>query len=101
MAKTMWFFDVSRFVQTAIPGIESDLSVKVTDEALSELVDRMRPHEEQVSKDLASGRMNENELREILASVIREAAASSPDNTINAAAIQAALATTCRYLGWC
>lgn len=101
MARTMGFFDVSRFVQTTIPAIESNLSVRVTGEAVTELVNRMRPHEEEVRMDLASGRMTEGELREILVSVIEEAVSISPDNTIDATIISIAMSRKCRYLGWC
>jgi|SRR5271170_6456029 len=101
MADVIGSFDVSGFVNATVPAIESDLSVTVSNDARDELVNRMRPHEEAVSKDLASGKMNLGELRGILFSVIQKAASFNPGRPIDRAAISQAISMECHYLGWC
>jgi hypothetical protein len=101
VAEVMGFFDVFSFVKTTVTLIESDLSVTVSKEAQDELVNRMRPHEREVSEDLASGKMSLNELRAILFSIIEKAASFDPEGLIDKAAISDAMDTECHYLGWC
>lgn len=101
MAEVMGFFDVFSFVQSTIPVIESTLSVKVTSQGTAELVNRMRPHENQVSMDIASGTITPSALEDILRGVIRKAASFSPGSPISPEAISKAIATECQYLGWC
>lgn len=101
MAEFIGFFDISSFVNSTVRLVESGLSVRVSNDAIEELVNRMRPHEATVSEDLASGKMNLDELREILFSVIRKAASFNPGRPIDESAISNAITMECHYLGWC
>jgi hypothetical protein len=101
MADVIGSFDVSSFVNATVPAIESALTVTVSNDARDELVNRMRPHEQTVSKDLASMKMNLEELRRILFSVIQKAASFNPGRPIDRAAINQAISMECHYLGWC
>ena len=101
------FFDIEKFLIASLPWIEErllieeGLSVRVGVDAQGELTKRMLPYEDQVARDLSSGRMTLPELRMVLQSVVKMAALLSSSTLLDRGAIVRAMEKECRYLGWC
>ena len=118
-------FDLADFVNAVADRFEKYTRGKsrVSPAAREELVQRMRPHELELRKDLFSAKMTVPELGKILFSVLQAAGVtrvptksrvglraygkSKPAryayrfSPIDRVRVQAAMKRKCKYLGWC
>jgi hypothetical protein len=113
-------FDLESFVDDVADRYEKSKRgmVQVSSAARHELVRRMRPHERELRRDLASGEMSPRELSRIMAEVLiaakpvkRVARMGRNPSTgsevrvsrsrIDRQGVLIAMKWKCRYLGWC
>jgi hypothetical protein len=113
--------DIKEFVDKVARQFEKSKrgAVRVSAAARLELVASMKPHEDQLLKDLASGSMDTKKLTKILREVFSAAASTRTlrkyrsgyprdirfgvqgRSQINRSGIRLAMKRKCRYLGWC
>jgi hypothetical protein len=113
--------DIKEFVDKTARQFEKSRrgAVRVSAAARLELVASMKPHEDQLLKDLASGSMDTKKLTKILREVFSAAAPPRSlrkyravhgrdirlgglrRSQINGLGIRRAMKRKCRYLGWC
>jgi hypothetical protein len=118
-------FDLTSFVNVVADRFEKSTRgiVRVSPAARDELVESMRPHENELGKDLSAGRMTIAALEAILRGVLRTARVVKvqPISRVGLRAykksgslrigyrltpvdrrrVRAAMKWKCRYLGWC